>query len=128
MSETKKPTAEIPDPQVPEKGRRRTFTAAYKLQILEAAEKAESVGELLRKEGLYSSHLTTWRQQRDSGALAALSRKRGRKPQRDPHARRIAELERANARLQRKLRKAETIIAVQKKVSQMLEAAAEEES
>jgi hypothetical protein len=125
MSKTNKP--KIPDPEVPEKARRRTFTARYKLEILEAAEKAESVGELLRKEGLYSSHLVTWRKQRDEGALSALSRKRGRKPRQDAKTRKIAELERKVGHLERKLRQAETIIEVQKKVSQMLEAAAEEE-
>jgi transposase len=112
----------IPDPQVPEKAQRRRFSAAYKLQILEQADGAQAgkIGSLLRREGLYSSHLTKWRKQRTEGSLQALSKKRGRKPQPDAGTRRIAELERENERLRRKLTQAETIIEVQKKLSQLL--------
>src|SRR3972149_2153901 len=75
-----------PSPEVPEKARRRRFEAGYKLRILAEAERcavAGQLGELLRREGLYSSHLTSWRKQRDAGALEALAPKqRGRKPKR----------------------------------------------
>jgi len=107
-----------PDPEVPEKAKRRRFSAQYKLRILREAEACSEPGEvgaLLRREGLYSSHLASWRQQREEGALAALSKKRGRKPKRpSAEARRVAELERENERLRRQLQKAETIIEVQK--------------
>ena len=120
-----------PDPEVPEKARRRKFTAAHKLDILaqtDACTKPGEIGALLRREGLYSSLLSKWREQRAAGALAALSpKKRGRKPRRvDPQAERVAQLERENARLREKLEKAETIIAVQKKLSQLLESAKDE--
>ena len=126
-------SASDPDPEVPEKARRRRFTASYKLGILEAAERcteAGEVGALLRREGLYSSHLTKWRQQRQAGALEALApKRRGRKPRPvDPRAQRVAELERENARLRDKLAKAETIIEVQKKLSRLLGSPQEESS
>ena len=108
-----------PDPEVPAKARRRKFTAKYKLKILKEAEqctKPGEIGALLRREGLYSSHLSKWRQQCESGSLAGLApKKRGRKARPvDPQARRVAELERENARLHEKLEKAESIIEVQK--------------
>jgi transposase-like protein len=107
-----------------EKASRRRFTAKYKLAILREAERCEpgQIGALLRREGLYSSHLTKWRQQREAGALAALGpRKRGRKAKvRDPQAQRLAQLQRENERLRRRLAQAETIIEVQKKVSTLL--------
>ena len=80
------------------------------------------------REGLYSSHLSKWRGQREAGALAGLSdKKRGRKPRPvDPEARRVAELERENARLRDQLEKAETIISVQKKLSRLLESSLSE--
>jgi transposase-like protein len=113
------------NPEVPEKAKRRRFDAAYKLRVLEEAERCSEpgqVGELLRREGLYSSHLTTWRKQRDEGALQGLgSKKRGRKPKRkDPMALEVERLRRENQRLSERLRQAETIIEVQKKVSEML--------
>ena|SRR3990172_4627060 len=112
-------------PEVSEKARRRRFEAAYKLRILAEAERCIALGqlgELLRREGLYSSHLTSWRKQRDAGALEALAPKqRGRKPKRkDPLALERERLERENRRLTERLRQAETIIEVQKKVSEML--------
>ncbi len=124
-------SASDPDPEVLAKPRRRTFTAKYKLKILAEADGCSQPGEigrLLRREGLYSSHLSKWRDQREAGALAALTpKKRGRKPRPvNPQARRVAELERENARLRRKLEKAEMIIEVQKKLSQLLETAPEE--
>jgi len=119
------PVQDVPDPEVPEKARRRRFSAAYKLRILKAADACTQIGEigaLLRREGLYSSHLSKWRQQRDSGALEGLRpKKRGRKPRPvDPQAKRIAKLERENEHLRRKLEQAETIIDVQKKLSRIL--------
>ncbi len=111
--------------EVPEKATRRRFEAAYKLRILEEADRCRDpgqVGELLRREGLYSSHLTTWRKQREEGALEALGvKKRGRKAKRrDPLALEVERLQRENRRLMERLRQAETIIEVQKKVSEML--------
>lgn len=118
-------SASDPDPEVPAKARRRKYTAKYKLAILaqaDACSKPGEIGALLRREGLYSSNLARWRQQREAGTLAALTpKKRGRKPGRvNPQAKRVAELERENARLREKLEKAETIIEVQKKLSQLL--------
>ena len=111
--------SEPSDPEVLEKASRRRFTAKYKLDILEEAEHCEAgqIGALLRREGLYSSHLTNWRRQREAGALEALGpRKRGRKPKvRDVQSQRLGELERENERLRRRLEQAETIIDVKKK-------------
>ena len=113
------------NPEVLEKAKRRRFDAAYKLRVLEEAERCSEpgqLGELLRREGLYSSHLTTWRRQRDEGALQGLgAKKRGRSPKRkDPMALEVERLRRENQRLSERLRQAETIIEVQKKVSEML--------
>ena len=117
--------AVVPDPEVADRPVRRRFSTEYKLRILRQADRCAKPGEigaLLRREGLYSSHLTTWRHERDRGALAALSaKKRGRKAEPpNPLARRVAELERENAKLQRRLKRAEIIIEVQKKVSELL--------
>lgn len=117
--------AKPPDPEVPEKAVRRRFTAEYKLNVLHQAESCRdpgSVGALLRREGLYSSHLTTWRRQRDAGILSALQPKqRGRKPH-PVHPLQVEnqKLRKENERLQTRLKKAELIIDVQKKISQML--------
>lgn len=114
--------AEVPDPEVVPRAKRRQFSAKYKLRILTEADQCTQRGEigaLLRREGLYSSHLTTWRKQRDRGQLEGLTpKKRGRKP--DPQAAELARLQRENERLQARLEQAETIIEVQKKLSQML--------
>jgi transposase len=114
--------AEVPDPEVVPRAKRRQFSAKYKLRILAEADQCTQRGEigaLLRREGLYSSHLTTWRKQRDRGQLEGLTpKKRGRKP--DPQAAELARLQRENERLQARLEQAETIIEVQKKLSQML--------
>ena len=103
--------------------------AKYKLRILEEADsctEAGQVGALLRREGLYSSHLTTWRRQRDKGVLKGLSpQKRGRK-RKDELEREVARLQRENERLQASLEQAETIIEVQKKLSRLLGLATEE--
>jgi hypothetical protein len=114
-----------PDPEVPEKKPRRKFTAKYKLHILaeaDACTQPGQMGALLRREGLYSSNLTTWRKQRAQGILQAMSpKKRGRKrKQTNPLAKQVARLEKENRRLQDKLKKAETIIEVQKKISELL--------
>jgi len=115
----------IADPEVPEKARRRRFSAGYKLRILDEADRCSKpgqLGELLRREGLYSSHLTCWRKQRREGSIQGLTpRKRGRKAKpRNPLSKRVTELEREKAVLQKRLQQAELIIDVQKKVSQML--------
>jgi transposase len=114
-----------PDPEVPEKKPRRKFTARYKLDFLKMAEQCTQPGELgslLRREGLYSSNLTTWKRQREAGLLVSLSpQKRGRKKAEvNPLAQKVARLERENERLTRKLKQAETIIEVQKKISEIL--------
>jgi len=75
----------------------------------------EEHGAILRREGLYSSHLTEWRRERERGALEALERKRGRKPTRNPCSEEVEKLRRENAELKRRLEQAETIIDVQKK-------------
>jgi transposase-like protein len=115
----------IPNPAVSEKPVRRRFTAEYKLRILHEADRSTASGQLgalLRREGLYSSLLSTWRQQRDQGTLAGLTpKRRGRKA--NPDAPLIAEnqrLTRETQRLAAKLRQAETIIDIQKKLSEML--------
>ncbi len=114
-----------PDPEVTERAARRRFTAEYKLRMVRQADACAGSGELgalLRREGLYSSHLTTWRRQWEQGSLAALSPKKRGRPAApsSPLARRVAELERENAQLTQRLRQAETIISVQKKVSEIL--------
>jgi transposase len=119
------PPSPVPDSEVRARAARRRFTAEYKLRIVREADACTGAGELgalLRREGLYSSHLATWRRQRDAGALSALSpKKRGRPaPAASPLARRVAELEREKVRLERRLKQAETIIAVQKKISEVL--------
>ena len=115
----------VPDPEVPAQAARRRFSAQYKLKILQQLDKCTNSGEvgaLLRREGLYSSHLTKWRIEREQGALNRLEpQKRGRKRQEvNPLAREVARLQRENERLQARLKQAETIIEVQKKVSQLL--------
>jgi transposase-like protein len=119
------PAIPAPDPEVAERAARRRFTAEYKLGILQQADACAGSGELgtlLRREGLYSSHLTMWRRQRELGSLAALTPKKRGRPvvPPSPLARRVAELERENARLSQRLQQAETIIAVQKKLSEAL--------
>ena len=113
------------DPEVPERPVRRTYPAPYKLRILEEAEACTEhgqLGALLRREGLYASHLKTWRKQRDEGILNGLTpKKRGRKakPQ-DPVHEENQRLRRENQRLVARLKQAETIIEVQKKLSEAL--------
>lgn len=119
------PAGERHDPEVLERPVRRRFSAEYKLQILrqaDACDESGQLGELLRREGLYSSLLSTWRQQREKGTLDALApKKRGRKPRdHDPLIEENRRLQRVNARLVERLRQAEVIIDVQKKVAEML--------
>ncbi len=110
--------------EVTDKPVRRRYTVEYKRTILQRAdhctEKGE-IGALLRREGLYSTLLTTWRREREAGVLAGLgSRKRGPKSKRDPRDEQIGMLQKENGRLKRKLRQAEAIIDVQKKISDLL--------
>ena len=113
------------DPEVAAKAKRRQFTAEYKLRIVREAAAAKTPGEigaLLRREGLYSSHLADWRRQRERGELAGLSAKRGRKAEPvNPLAKRVAELEHEKRRLERKLEQAELLLDIQKKASRLLE-------
>ncbi len=114
-----------PNPEVVADAKRRRFTMEYKLRILKEADAAKEapggVGALLRREGLYSSHLTTWRQERDAAVRQALAPKtRGPKPKLDPQQDELQRLRRDNARLTDALRKAELIIEVQKKVGSLL--------
>ncbi len=115
-------TLTVPDPEVPPRAKRRQFSAEYKQRILEEADACTErgqIGALLRREGLYSSHLDKWRQQRAQGTLVgSTTRPRGRKP--NPEAAELARLRRENDRLQRKLERAETIIAFQKKLADLL--------
>jgi len=115
--------ARVPDPEVVPKAKRRQFTAEYKLRIVREADAGTEpgqIGSLLRREGLYSSYLSTWRRQREEGQLQALSsKKRGRKGQ-DPSAEELAQLQRENERLRARLEQAEIIIDVQKKLSKLL--------
>ncbi|MGE0387675.1 MAG: transposase [Gammaproteobacteria bacterium] len=112
------------NPEVPEKPTRRQFTAAYKLKVLEQADGCKTPGEigaLLRREGLYSSHLSHWRRERRRGALASMSAvSRGRPPAQSAEQREIERLRRDNERLRGQLGKAEKIIDVQKKLSEVL--------
>lgn len=123
QAKQQKPLREqVPDPEVVPRAKRRRFSAAYKQRILAEADRCADTGEigaLLRREGLYSSHLSRWRQLRATGELQALSpQKRGRKG--DPQAAELVQLRRENERLKQRLEQAELIIDVQKKLSQML--------
>jgi len=114
-------SSDSPEIEVVARAHRRRFTVGYKLRILQETDScgAGGVGEILRREGLYSSSLTKWRQQRREGLL--VPRKRGPKPSMDDASRKeLARLERENARLNRRLKQAEQIIEVQKKISDLL--------
>jgi len=111
-----------PDPAVEAKPTRRRFTAEYKLRVLREVERAKEPGEvsaILRREGLYSSHLVTWRRERDRVARAGLAaRKRGPAPKvKDP---KVKQLERENAKLRRRNQRLEALVAIQKKASELL--------
>ena len=114
-----------PDPEVVAGSKRRTFTAEYKLRILAEADAAGAqpggIGSLLRREGLYSSHLVAWRRERKTGMLMGLTpQQRGPKPTRNPLEDELQKLRRENQRLSEQLRKAEIVIDVQKKVGALL--------
>jgi len=118
------PSPYRPSTEVREKPVRRRFTADYKQRILaqaDACTQPGELGQLLRREGLYSSHLTAWRKQRDEAIRAALGRSRGRKPlENPPLAEENARLQAEIQRLQTRLNQAQTIIEVQKKLSLLL--------
>jgi transposase len=112
-----------PDPELVERPKRRRFSAEYKLQVVREADACSQPGEigaLLRREGLYSSHLVEWRRARDAGALEALERSPGRRKP-DPRDARIAELERRARRAEAELDKARRVIEIQGNVSALLE-------
>ena len=114
----------LPDPEVSQIAKRRRFSADYKLNILRQADTCSQSGDIaaLRSEGLYASHLSTWRRQREAGSLQALKPKtRGRNPaHKNPLAAENARQQREIKRLELRLKKAEIIIDVQKKVSEIL--------
>lgn len=119
-------SAVLADPEVLERATRRSFSLEYKLRILSEADKCHQggskIGELLRREGLYSSHLTSWRKQREQGKLSGLTpQKRGPKPRiSQPLTQENQRLQRENDRLSGRLKQAEMIIEIQKKVSEIL--------
>jgi transposase len=118
-------SVKLPDTEVTAKAKRRRFTAEYKLRILREADalaETGGIGEMLRREGLYTSHLSTWRRERERGELEGLSaKKRGRKAHPDKElVEENKRLAREVARLEKRLAQAETIIDVQKKVSTLL--------
>lgn len=117
-----KSVEQIPDSEVLPKAQRRQYSAEYKRQILQEYEACQQLGEkgaLLRREGLYSSHITTWRRQSERSELEGLApQKRG--PKGDPQDAELDRLQRENERLRKRLEQAELIIEVQKKVSQIL--------
>lgn len=114
---------QVAEPEVVPRAKRRQFSAAYKLRIVEEADRCTEhgqIGALLRREGLYSSQLSSWREQRNKGQLAALSpQQRGRKVQQSSEVE-VARLQQENERLRARLEQAELIIDVQKKLSQLL--------
>ncbi len=115
--------AGVPDPELVEQAKRRKFTAKYKLEILakaDACTRPGEIGELLRAEGLYTSHLTYWREQRKDGALKELGRPRGRKPA-DKRDAEIASLTRRAERAEAELAKAKKVIEIQGNLSALLE-------
>lgn len=118
--------AERPAPEVPERARRRTFTAKYKLEVLAAYDAAPEgeKGAVLRREGLYSSHLVDWRRARDAGALAGLTQPRGR-PRLDPQQQKITNLERDKRQLEKELARARFVVDVQAKLHALLQTISE---
>ncbi len=120
---------DVPDPEVPERARRRTYTAKYKGDVLAEYEAADRDGRgaLLRREGLYSSLISAWREQRDAGALQGLARPSGAAPP-DPAQREAARLRKENERLAADLDKARKVIEVQSKLSALLDTLATDSS
>lgn len=121
VNQSEKLRMSVPDPEVPAKPTRRRFTTEYKLRILEEADGLShgEQGALLRREGLYSSHLKTWRRQRARGQLDGVRRSRAERH--EIPWRRLLELEQENRRLRQRLQKAETVIELQKKLSAILD-------
>jgi transposase-like protein len=117
-------TLVAPEVEVVAKGSRRRFTVEYKRKILREADGCKTpgaVGALLRREGLYSSHLTVWRAAREHGELAGAPKKRGPAPQApDPRDKKIAELERETTRWRKRAERAEALVEVQKKLAALL--------
>jgi transposase-like protein len=115
-----------PDPEVPERALRRTFTAKYKMEVLAAYDAAPDgeKGAVLRREGLYSSHITEWRKARDAGALTALAAPRGRK-RRNPVAEQVTRLQAEKQRLEQELAKTRAVVDVQAKLHALLETLSE---
>ena len=121
--EGKRSAAAPPDPEVVDKPVRRQFPPSYKLRIIEEAGRCTEpgeVGQLLRRGGLYTSHLAAWRKAARSGSLKGLSKKRGRKAERNPLETKVRKLEREVDRLEKELHKAHLIIDVQVKVAGLL--------
>ena len=123
MSSTER-TLVVPEVEVAAKATRRRFTLEYKRRIVRAADGDKTpgaLGALLRREGLYSSHLTTWRAARDRGELAGAPKKRGPAPQvSDPRDKKIADLERETVRWRKRAERAEALVEIQKKVAALL--------
>jgi len=117
---------ERPDPEVPERARRRSFTAQYKLDVVAGydAAAAGEKGAVLRREGLYSSHIVEWRRARDAGTLAGPAKSRGR-PAADPRDAQIARLRKEKAKLEQELAKARFVVDVQSKLQALLETISE---
>lgn len=119
---------DVSDPEIPEKASRRRFSARYKLTILDEYDRLSepgAKGALLRREGLYSSHIVEWRRARDVGALAELARPRGRKPLRTAEGVELERMRRRAERAESELAKARLVMEVQGKVSALLEAISE---
>lgn len=117
------PATKVPDAEVTAMPRRRTFTADFKQQVLREVDDAApgEIGAILRRHGLYSSHLTEWRQARDEGALTGLGpRKRGRKAAaKNPLSTEVARLEHENKKLLLRAERAERLLELQKKVAEL---------
>jgi len=123
LGEGKRSAAAPVDPEVVDKPVRRRFTSEYKLRIIQEADRCTDpgeVGRLLRREGLYTSHLSAWRKAARTGSLKALGEKRGRKSKRNPLEEKVRKLEREKAQLEQELEKAHLIIDVQGKVAGLL--------
>lgn len=122
--EVSQSNGKAPDTEVLARPRRRTFKAKYKMRILDETDRANEegveIGAILRREALYSSHLTQWRKEREEGTLAALSKKRGPKPKKNPLADEVERLRKELASVKAQLAQAEIIITVQKKVASLL--------
>ncbi len=117
------PRAGVPNPELVEQAKRRSFTAEYKARIVAEADgcsRPGEVGALLRREGLYTSHLTAWRKQVKTGALAELAKPRGRKPA-DPRDAQLAALTRRAERAEAELAKMKRVVEIQGNVSALLD-------